>query len=66
MSGTAGDYHFSELKSANNEAADVTLQDKVKIDEMRKGIPGQRVPRAENSPLPLIQGYAEGLEGRDH
>lgn len=51
---------ISELKSANNEL-EKDIQDKIKIDEMRKEFL-DNVSHELKTPIALIQGYAEGLK----
>ena len=51
---------ISELKSANNELQK-DIEDKVKIDEMRKEFL-DNVSHELKTPIALVQGYAEGLK----
>lgn len=51
---------ISELKSANNQLQK-DIQDKIKIDEMRKEFL-DNVSHELKTPIALVQGYAEGLK----
>lgn len=54
------EHTISELKSANNELQK-DIEDKVKIDEMRKEFL-DNVSHELKTPIALVQGYAEGLK----
>ena len=54
------EHTISELKSANN-ALRKDIEDKVKIDEMRKEFLNN-VSHELKTPIALVQGYAEGLK----
>ena len=54
------EHTISELKSANNKL-EKDIQDKIKIDQMRKEFL-DNVSHELKTPIALIQGYAEGLK----
>ena len=54
------EHTISELKSANNRL-EKDIQDKIKIDQMRKEFL-DNVSHELKTPIALIQGYAEGLK----